>query len=114
MSRTASQLAVNGDLHSAQILRGDREPWLTVDPVLMRGDIAFDLGRILWTRIDEMSDANEIIRHFEAVVSAAGIGRDHGRDWVVFRTIDYWLWGLSADLTEDPERCRRLMLAFTE
>jgi streptomycin 6-kinase len=112
LSRTDSELAVNGDLHSAQVLRGEREPWLTVDPVLMRGDIAYDLGRILWTRIDEMRDAAEIVGHFEAVVSAAGIDRDHGRDWVVFRTADYWQWGLSAGLTEDPERCRRLVAAF--
>jgi streptomycin 6-kinase len=112
LSRTESQRAVNGDLHSAQVLRGERERWLTVDPVLMRGDIAFDLGRVLWTRIDEMSDAKEIIRCFEAVVGAAGLDRDHGRDWVLFRTVDYWLWGLAVGLTEDPERCRRLMLAF--
>ena len=112
LSRAESQLAVNGDLHSAQVLRGDREWWLTVDPVLMRGDIAFDLGRILWTRVDEMRDAGDIVRHFEVAVSAAGVDRDHGRDWVVFRAIDYWLWGLAAGLTEDPERCRRLVLAF--
>ncbi len=112
LSRTESPLAVNGDLHSAQVLRGGRERWLTVDPVLMRGDIAYDLGRILWTRIDEMTDADEIVHHFEAVVGAAGVDREHGRDWVVFRAVDYWLWGLAAGLTEDPRRCRRLVLAF--
>ncbi len=112
LSRTESRLAVNGDLHSAQVLRGDRERWLTVDPVLMRGDIAYDLGRILWTRIDEMSGAGDVIGHFEAAVGAAGVDRDHGRDWVVFRAVDYWLWGLAAGLTEDPQRCRRLILAF--
>ncbi|GIF17332.1 streptomycin 6-kinase [Actinoplanes tereljensis] len=111
LSHTESQLAVNGDLHSAQVLRGEREPWLTVDPVLMRGDIAYDLGRVLWTRIDEMGDAEEIVRHFRAVVDAAGIDLDHGRDWVVFRAVDYWLWGLAAGLTEDPQRCRRLLTA---
>ncbi len=114
LSRTESELAVNGDLHSAQVLRGRREPWLTVDPVLMRGDIAFDLGRVLWTRIDEMSDAKAIVRHFDAAVDAAGIDRDHSRDWVVFRTVDYWLWGLSVGLTEDPPRCRRLVFAFAD
>jgi streptomycin 6-kinase len=114
LSRTASRLAVNGDLHSAQVLRGEREPWLTVDPVLMRGDIAFDLGRILWTRIDEMGDGSDIVHHFESAVDAAGIDRDHGRDWIVFRTVDYWLWGLTAGLTEDPQRCRRLLLPFTQ
>ena len=114
LSRTESTLAVNADLHSEQVLRGDRERWLTVDPVLMRGDIAYDLGRVLWTRIDEMGDAGDIVRHFDTAVAAAGIDRDQGRDSVVFRTADYWLWGLAAGLTEDPQRCRRLLRALAE
>jgi hypothetical protein len=28
---------------------------------------------------------------------------------VLFRAVDYWLWGLAAGLTEDPLRCRRLV-----
>ncbi|MBL7257870.1 aminoglycoside phosphotransferase family protein [Paractinoplanes lichenicola] len=112
LARTESQLAVDADLHADQVLRGGREPWLVVDPVLMRGDIAYDLARVLWTRIDEMADGGEILGSFESVVAAAELDRDHGRDWVVYRTADYWLWGLSAGLTEDPERCRRLVEPF--
>jgi streptomycin 6-kinase len=112
LSLSAADLAVDADLHSAQVLRGGREPWLVVDPVLLRGDIAFDLGRVLWTRVDEMDTPADVIRHFDAVVTAAGIPRDHGRDWVVFRTVDYWLWALTAGLTEDPRRCLRLVSAF--
>lgn len=112
LAQSESQLATNGDLHSAQVLRGSREPWLAVDPLLMRGDIAFDLARILWTRVDEMSDASEIAEHFQSAVDAAEIDRDHGRDWIIFRTVDYWLWGLTAGFTEDPQRCRRLWEAF--
>lgn len=109
---TGSDLAVNGDLHSDQVLRGGREPWLTVDPVLLRGDIAYDLARVLWTRIDEMSDSAQVIGHFEAAVRAGDLDRDHARDWVVFRTIDYWLWCLNVSLTEDPQRCHRRVSAF--
>ena len=82
---------------------------LTEVPV---GQAMVVLGRVLWTRIDEMSDATEIIGHFAAAADAAGIDRGHGEDWVVFRTVDYWLWGLAAGLTEDPRRCRRLIQAF--
>ncbi|MFC7531825.1 aminoglycoside phosphotransferase family protein [Actinoplanes sp. GCM10030250] len=102
-------LAVNGDLHSEQVLRGRREPWLVVDPVLLRGDVGFDLGRVLWTRLDEMAD---IVGCFDLVVGAAGLERDRARDCVVWRAVDYWLWGLGAGLTEDPARCRRLVAAF--
>lgn len=112
LSVTVSDLAVNGDLHSDQVLRGTRELWLTVDPTLLRGDIAYDLARVLWTRIDEMNGSAEVIEHFDAAVQEADLDRDRARNWVVFRTIDYWLWGLNAGLTDDPQRCRRLVSAL--
>lgn len=108
LTETTSELAVNGDLHSDQVLAGTREDWLTVDPVLLRGDIEYDLGRVLWTRLDEMTD---IVAHFDIAVREAGLDRDRARDWVVYRTVDYWLWGLSVGLTEDPVRCARLLSA---
>jgi streptomycin 6-kinase len=106
LAQTDSTLAVNGDFHSDQVLAGKREDWLTVDPVLYRGDIELDLGRVLWTRLDEMTD---IVRYFDIAVREAGLDRDRARDWVIWRTVDYWLWGLSAGLTEDPIRCARLI-----
>jgi streptomycin 6-kinase len=106
LSRTSSTFAVNGDFHSDQVLAGTREDWLTVDPVLYRGDIEFDLGRVLWTRLDEMTD---VVRYFDLAVREAGLHRDRARDWVIWRTVDYWLWGLSVGLTEDPVRCARLV-----
>ncbi|MEV5961577.1 aminoglycoside phosphotransferase family protein [Kribbella sp. NPDC051952] len=110
LAKTSSDLAVNGDFHSDQVLAGTREEWLTVDPVLYRGDIAFDLGRVLWTRLDEMAS---IPPYFDTAVTAAGLDRDRARDWVVWRTVDYWLWGLSVGLTEDPVRCERLIRSLS-
>jgi streptomycin 6-kinase len=55
---------------------------LTVDPKLLRGDVEYDLGRVLWTRLDEMPTASDIVRQFDTVVAAAGIARDRARDWV--------------------------------
>ncbi|TQM79057.1 streptomycin 6-kinase [Saccharothrix saharensis] len=110
---TDSTLAVNGDLHSAQLLPATREPWLTVDPVLLRGDPAYDLARALWTRLDDMPDRTSITEHLTILATAAGIPPDHARDWVVFRATDYYLWGLRNGLTEDPLRCHRLITALT-
>lgn len=107
-----AESAVNADLHSAQVLRGRREPWLVVDPVLMRGDIAYDLARAIWTRLDEIADAAAIVACFDIAVRASGVDRDRARDAVVFRTVDYWLWCLDAGLTDDPLRCERLLRAF--
>ncbi|WP_427886711.1 aminoglycoside phosphotransferase family protein [Kribbella sp. GL6] len=108
-TETTSTLAVNGDFHSDQVLAGTREPWLTVDPLLYRGDIEFDLGRVLWTRLDEMHD---IVEYFDLAVAEAALERDRARDWVIWRTVGYWLWGLSVGLTEDPVRCARLITAL--
>jgi streptomycin 6-kinase len=94
------------------VLRGHREEWLCVDPELLRGDIEYDLARVLWTRMDDMPDEAAIVGHFDTVVGEAGLARDRARGWVVFRTIDYWLWGLRIGLTEDPLRCRRLATAL--
>lgn len=83
-----------------------------VDPVLLRGDIEFNLARILWSRLDEMVGNDEVERWFKAIVDEAGLERDRARRWVLYRTVDYWLWGLDYSLTKDPVRCARLAHVF--
>jgi streptomycin 6-kinase len=112
LAGSSADTAVNGDLHYDQLLRGQREPWLVVDPVLLRGDIEYDLARLLWTRLDEMADSADIRHWFDVIVATAGLDPERAWAWVVFRTVDYWLWGLANGLTEDPKRCRRLLEVF--
>ncbi|MCW2803770.1 MAG: kinase [Propionibacteriaceae bacterium] len=112
LSRSPATAAANGDLHYDQVLTGRREPWLVVDPILLRGDIEYDLARLLWTRLDEMPSATAIRGWFDLTVAEAGLDAGHAWAWVVFRTVDYWLWGLANGLTEDPVRCARLLAAF--
>jgi streptomycin 6-kinase len=104
--------AVNGDLHFEQVLAGGHEPWVVVDPVLMRGDAQYDLARVLWSRLDEMPSDAAIRGWFGVLVTRAQLDEERSRAWVIFRSVDYWLWGLRHGLTEDPLRCRRLLAAF--
>jgi streptomycin 6-kinase len=108
----AGDRAVDGALHHEQVLGGQREPWLTVDPWLLRGDIGYDLARCLWDRLHEMPDAATINEQLHIIADAAGLDREHARRSAIFRTIDYWLWGLRHGFTEDPLRCRRLATAL--
>jgi streptomycin 6-kinase len=55
----------------------------------------------------------DIVPYFDIAVREAVLDRDRARDWVVYRTVDYWLWGLSVGLTEDPVRCARLLDALS-
>ncbi|WP_222710512.1 aminoglycoside phosphotransferase family protein [Quadrisphaera setariae] len=106
-------LAVDGDLHPDQVLRGRRAPWLVVDPVLLRGDLEHDLGRVLWSRLDEVDDDAGVVALFDRFVDAAGVPRERARDWVLVRAASYLVWGLQRGLTLDPPRCRRLLDVFT-
>lgn len=107
-----ASLAVNGDLHADQVLPGTREPWLAVDPVMLHGDIGYDLARILWTRLDEMPDRRAIRHWLDVLVTEAGLDPQRALAAVRYRTVDYWLWGLGYGLTEDPLRCARLSEAI--
>ncbi len=105
-------LAVNGDLHSEQVLAGEREPWLVVDPVLLRGDVDYDLGRVLWSRLDELGSDQDVRGWLGVLCDEAELDLRRAQRWVLVRAMSYLLWGLERGLTEDPPRCRRLLEIF--
>ena len=44
----------HGDLHYANVLAADREPWLVIDPKPMSGDPHYEPAPLLWNRWDEL------------------------------------------------------------
>ncbi|WP_205864583.1 aminoglycoside phosphotransferase family protein [Planctomonas sp. JC2975] len=111
-SGAADAFAVNGDFHFDQVLAAERAAWLVVDPVLLRGDREYDIGRVLWSRLDELPDDGDVRDAFELFVRVAEVPRDRARSWVVLRSMSYLTWGIPRGLTEDPVRCRRLLDLF--
>jgi streptomycin 6-kinase len=105
-------LSVDGDLHFGQVLAGGHAPWTVVDPVLLRGDPEYDIGRVLWTRLDELANDREIGQVFNIFVDAAEVPSDRARSWAIVRSTSYLLWGLQHGLTLDPPKCRRLLEYF--
>lgn len=77
------------DLHYGNVLAGDREPWLAIDPRPLSGDPHFEVAPLLWNRWDELSgDVRRGVRaRFHAVVDRAGLDEDRARDWVVLRAV---------------------------
>jgi streptomycin 6-kinase len=59
-----------------------------------------------------MPDDRAIRHWFDVLVTESGLDPVRALAWVRFRTVDYWLWGLSYGLTEDPVRCARLVAAL--
>jgi streptomycin 6-kinase len=98
---------VHGDLHYANVLAADREPWLAIDPKPMSGDPHYEPAPMLWNRTDELVDApgglrEGLRRRFHALVDSAGLDGDRARDWVVVRMVLNAHWSV-----EDAARAGR-------
>jgi streptomycin 6-kinase len=92
------------DLHYANVLAGDREPWLTIDPKPLSGDPHAEPAPMLWNRWDELGrDVRTGLRaRFHTLVDAAGLDEDRARAWVVVRMVVNAYWSI-----EDAERLGR-------
>ncbi len=105
----AGGLLANRDMHYWNVLAGEREPWLLIDPKVMRGDAEFGLAPLLWRRLDEAGGPAGLRRRFDALVDEAGLDAELARGWTLLRAVDYQLWGLSLGLTEDPALCATVL-----
>ncbi len=99
---------VHGDLHYENVLAGDREPWLVIDPKPMSGDPHYEPAPMLWNRFDELAGdvRGGVRRRFHALVDTAGLDEDRARDWVVVRLVLNAHWSV-----EDAQRAGRDLTA---
>ncbi len=116
VKETATQLGqgtrrtlVNWDIHYDNILAGTRLPWIAIDPMPILGDPELGLAPLFWTRLDEIDGGAHLRALFDSLIDQAGLNRTLADTWLLVRLVDYWLWGLGIGLTNDPERCRRLI-----
>ena len=102
---------IHGDLHYENVLAGDRQPWLVIDPKPMSGDPHYEPAPMLWNRFDEIAGdvRGGIRRRFHTLVDAAGFDEDRARDWVVVRMVENAMWTL-----QDAARDRRARLDADE
>jgi streptomycin 6-kinase len=106
---SAGGLLVNYDLIYADVLAGDREPWLVVDPKVVAGDPEYGVAQLLWRRLEEMqSQQGGLGLYFQMLIEAAELDSKRARLWTLVRCVDYWLWGRSIGLTKDPARCQAI------
>lgn len=87
---------VHGDLHFANVLAADREPWLVIDPKPMSGDPHYEPAPLLWNRWEELAGdiRGGVRRRFHAVIDSAGLDEGRARDWVVVRTVINAHWSI--------------------
>ena len=112
LGASAGDWLVHADLHYGNVLAGNREPWLAIDPKPVAGDPEHAVPELLWTRVDELEDAAAIRRLLAVLADSGELDGERARGWAIVRCVDYWLWGLENGLTEDPERCQRILSAL--
>lgn len=82
------------DLHHDNVLAGDREPWLAIDPESLAGDPGFDLLPALdscWERVANDVDGT-ILRRFDQLTEAIGGDRRRAVGWTLGRVLQNALW----------------------
>jgi len=96
---------IHADLHYENVMAGDRQDWLAIDPKPMSGDPHYELAPMLWNRFDELAgDVREGIRRLShALVDQVGLDEHRARDWVVVRMMNNATWCLL-----DPPEVQRL------
>lgn len=127
----STRVVVHGDLHYANVLAADREPWLAIDPKPMNGDPHYEVPPLLWNRWEEMaapaggpSLREAIRRRFHTVVDAAGLDEARARDWAIVRMVVDASWsvqdardagrGLDPDEQERITRCVAIVKAVQD
>jgi streptomycin 6-kinase len=97
---------IHADLHYENVLAGDREPWLAIDPKPVSGDPHYELAPMLWNRWDEVVASGDlrsaVRRRFHTLVDGALLDEDRCRDWVVVRMLHNALWELE-DHPDSPD-----------
>jgi streptomycin 6-kinase len=92
---TSNEFLTHADLHYGNVLAGDREPWLAIDPKPLAGDPEHSVPELLWARADEIEDAQGVRRLLTVIVENGALDAEKARRWAIVRAVDYWLWGLS-------------------
>lgn len=95
------------DLHYDNILAGQREPWLAIDPKPLAGDPAFELLPALGNRWDEVvatgDVAGAVLRRFDLLTEVVGLDRQRATGWTLGRVLQNALWDIEdGDTTLDP------------
>ncbi|WP_433472431.1 aminoglycoside phosphotransferase family protein [Spirillospora sp. CA-142024] len=86
------------DLHYDNVLAGEREPWLAIDPEPLAGDPGFELLPALDNRWDEVEAtgnvARAVLRRFDLLTEALGLERKRATGWTLGRVLQNALWDI--------------------
>ncbi|WP_328606545.1 aminoglycoside phosphotransferase family protein [Amycolatopsis sp. NBC_00345] len=81
---SAGHALVNEDLHYQNVLAGQREPWLVIDPKPLSGDLEYGVFSLLWNRFDEST--------LDSKTEVTGLDVELVKAWTLVRSVENQLW----------------------
>jgi len=102
--RAVTDRVIHTDLHYANVLAAQREPWLVIDPKPVNGDPHYEIAPMLWNRWDDIAGnvRDGVRRRLWMLVDAAGFDEDRARAWVIVRMVHNAMWSLQDGPQTDP------------
>jgi streptomycin 6-kinase len=95
---------VHTDLHYSNVLAGDRQPWLAIDPKPLAADPCFAVTPALWNRWEEAVASGDMRRHLRRRLSiiceSAVLDKERARAWSIVREVQMALWAVEDDDTD--------------
>jgi len=84
---------VNRDTHLGNIIAGQREPWLLIDPKPLLGERAFDAGFLTLIQIESRPETAFARRAVERTAEWLGVSAERVRTWALLRAVEEVSWG---------------------
>ena len=107
----AELVVVHQDFHGGNLLRAEREPWLTIDPKPLVGERAFDAASLLRDRREELTrdpaPDRRIRRRLDQVTAELGLDRERLRGWGIVHALRWGFSGETRKVEQDMIDCAR-------
>jgi streptomycin 6-kinase len=86
------QVLLHQDLHGANVLAAQREPWLAIDPKPLVGEREFAVAPIV--RSTELGHSRRAVMHrLDRLTAELGLDRDRARGWTIGQTVAWAIGG---------------------
>ncbi|MET9343950.1 aminoglycoside phosphotransferase family protein [Nonomuraea sp. NPDC003804] len=94
----AGDRLLHWDLHDGNVLAGERQTWLAIDPEPLAGDPGFELLPALDIRWDQVAATGDVertvLRRFDLLTEALGLDRQRATGWTLGRVLQNALWDI--------------------
>lgn len=101
------RVLLHGDFHPGNILAGEREPWLVIDPKPMIGDPAFEPVQLLTQQAGSFAEPPapaEVELRITSIAERVGLDAERIGLWAIARTAEWSLWSWEHDDTAEAAR----------